>query len=41
MKRVYNEYDENPVRKTLKQSKKKKLKRKFKIMSSKSRPPRY
>lgn len=32
MKTIYNEYDENPVRKTLKQRKKKKLKRKFKII---------
>ena len=32
MNAVYHEYDENPVRKTLKQRKKKKLKRKVKIL---------
>ncbi len=29
---TYNEYDENPVRRTLKQRKKRKLKRKFKVL---------
>lgn len=32
MGQLYNEYDENPVRKTLKQRKKKKLRKKFKVI---------